>query len=231
MALANSDFVVVPSLTLERIALETWRFPAHRVRYIPDGIDVERFARKRPLTPDPENRERVVLGTVAPLRSEKNIGRLIEAFSLLASDPRFELIIVGDGPERMHLECATALRGLSGRVRFLGHHPRPEEALTSFDIFCLTSDTEQIPNAVLEAMAVALPVVSVDVGDITAMIAVSNLPYVIDPERIEAFASAVRELADNTPLRRRIGADNRMKIETHFGQERMFRKYEALLLG
>jgi len=230
VALAKSDFVMVPSRSLQCIALEIWRLPAHRVRYIPDGIDVARFTATRQFVSDArEGREHVVLGTVAPLRPEKNIGRLIKLFSLLADDPRFELVIAGDGPERMRLQGVAAQ--VSNRIRFLGHVPRPEEVLPTFDIFCLTSDTEQIPNSVLEAMSAALPIVSVDVGDIGLMVAPSNQPYVVERDRIEKFASALRELADDPDLRYRIGSENRIQVEAHFEQERMFQEYEQLLLG
>jgi L-malate glycosyltransferase len=232
VALANAEAVVVPSRTLERIALHTWRLPAGQVRCIPDGIDITRFAGKKNSAsgaPRPQ-REHIVLGTVAPLRPEKNIARLVEVFSLLSNDPRFELVIAGDGPDRMRLENLVASMGLSRRISFLGHVRQPEHILPSFDIFGVSSDTEQMPNAVLEAMAAALPIVSVDVGDIRTMIAPSNRPYVIARAEIEAFALAVRELADNVSLRHRIGTDNRIQVESRFEQERMFREYEKLLL-
>jgi glycosyltransferase involved in cell wall biosynthesis len=120
---------------------------------------------------------------------------------------------------------------ISNRIRFLGHVPRPEEVLPTFDIFCLTSDTEQIPNSVLEAMSAALPIVSVDVGDIGLMVAPSNQPYVVERDRIEKFASALRELADDPDRSYRFSSENRIQVEAHFEQERMFQEYEQLLLG
>jgi glycosyltransferase involved in cell wall biosynthesis len=80
-------------------------------------------------------------------------------------------------------------------------------------------------------MSAALPIVSVDVGDIGLMVAPSNQPYVVERDRIEKFASALRELADDPDLRYRIGSENRIQVEAHFEQERMFQEYEQLLLG
>jgi glycosyltransferase involved in cell wall biosynthesis len=232
IALRKSDFVVVPSRTLQQIALEIWRLPFDQVRYIPDGIDVARFARSRPLALQRQRHtEHVVLGTVAPLRPEKNVGKLIEAFSLVANDPRFKLIIAGDGPDRTRLENLAARSGLGSRISFLGHVPHPEEVLPTFDIFGLSSDTEQIPNAVLEAMAAGLPIASVDVGDIRIMVPPSNQPYIVPREGVEALALAVRELGSDAHLRHLIGSVNRHHVEKHFGQERMFEEYEKLLLG
>ena len=230
--LATSDAVVVPSRTLERIALNVWRLSRQQVRYIPDGIDVARFARTNRLTSETGRpQHRIVIGTVAPLRPEKNIARLIEVFSQIADDPRFQLVIAGDGPERTRLEQLATARGLDHRIKFLGHVPRPEEVLPSFGIFALSSDTEQMPNALLEAMAAGLPIASVDVGDVHSMVAPVNRPYIVPRDRPDALALAFRQLAKDAPLRQRLGAENRIQAEAHFGQDRMFRQYDELLLA
>ena len=232
LALARSDAVVVPSRTLERIALEVWRLPRDRVRYIPDGIDVARFAvpgasSRRPAAPGAP----ITFGTVAPLRPEKNIARLIQAFSRVADDSRLRLTIAGDGPERSALERLAADRGLQQRIEFLGHIARPELLLPDFDVFALSSDTEQIPNAVLEAMAAGLPIAAVDVGDVAFMVAAANRPYIVRRDDPAALAQALRQLAADAALRQRLGVENRLQAERQFAQERMFRQYEELLLG
>jgi glycosyltransferase involved in cell wall biosynthesis len=230
--LATSDAVVVPSRTLEHIALDVWRLSRQRVRYIPDGIDVARFIVGKRL--DDETRRSghpIVIGTVAPLRPEKNIARLIEVFARIADDPRFQLVIAGDGPERVGLEKLAAARQLDHRITFLGHVSRPEDVLASFDIFTLSSETEQIPNAMLEAMAAGLPIASVDVGDVGRMVAAANHPYIVPRDRPDAFASALRQLAADPALRQDLGAQNRERAEQHFGQDQMFQQYEELLLG
>ena len=79
------------------------------------------------------------------------------------------LVIAGDGAERATLEQFAQELGISDRVVFTGHM-LPEAVLGSFDVFALSSDTEQMPNAVLEAMAARLPVASVDVGDVKDMV-------------------------------------------------------------
>ena len=228
VALAKAEAVVVPSRTLEKIALDVWRLPRRQVRYIPDGIDVARFA-----VPKQAGSEqgRIVIGTVAPLRPEKNIARLIEAFARVADDPRLQLVIAGDGPERPVLQQFVLARELGGRVSFLGHVARPEHLLPTFDIFALSSDTEQIPNAVLEAMAAGLPIAAVDVGDVGSMVAPPNRAYVVTRGSPDALASALRRLAAEPSLRHSLGAANRDQVERDFAQDRMFREYEALLLG
>ena len=230
-ALAKSDYVVVPSQTLERILLNIWRLPREQVLYVPDGIDVARFARERQAPPETNRpRSEIVIGTVAPLRPEKNIGRLIEAFCRVADDPSFRLVIAGDGSERPRLEQLAAERRLDNRIKFLGHTARPEAVLPDFDIFALSSDTEQIPNTVLEAMAAGLPIAAVDVGDVPIMVAPANRPYIVPRDDPDAFAAALSQLAASPSLRHTLGCDNRARVESHFRQELMFEHYEKLLV-
>ena len=118
LVLARST-VAVPSRTLWRIATEVWRLDPHRVRYVPNGIDLARFAGSRETGGEP------VIGTVAALRPEKNLARLLRAFRLVADVMPVRLVIAGDGPERAGLERLSRDLGLSGLVRFTGHLDDP----------------------------------------------------------------------------------------------------------
>jgi glycosyltransferase involved in cell wall biosynthesis len=214
--------VAVPSRTLERIARDLWRLP--QVRYIPNGVDLASFA------PAKESREgsEPVIGTVAALRPEKHLARLLEAFALLPSPAR--LVIVGDGPERAALEGLATRLGIAGAVEFLGQQADPRSALRSFDLFALSSDTEQMPLSVLEAMASGLPVAATDVGDLSAMLAAENRPFVVAPQ-VEALAQAMAALLADPRRRQAIGAANRARAERAFDQEVMFAAYAALFDG
>ena len=218
----SRGLVVVPSRTLQRIATDVWRLPARRVHYIPNGIDLSRFAnmRERPNTAP-------VIGTVAALRPEKNLARLIRAFAAVRADTEARLIIVGEGPERVRLEATAAQSGVGAHVHFTGHMLDPAPALAGFDIFALSSDTEQMPISVIEAMAAGLPVATTDVGDVASMLADSNRPCVTALDE-HALAGAIRRLLDAPALRHDIGAQNRAKAERDYDQETMFQSYAAL---
>ena len=145
--------VILPSRTLLRLATETWRLPPSRLHYVPNGVDLARFA------PDPARRARspaggVVIGTVAALRPEKNVARLLRAVGqVIASPPELpapaRLVVVGDGPERPRLEQLARDLGIAGAVTFLGQTDDPAPFYRDFDLFALSSDTEQMPLSVL----------------------------------------------------------------------------------
>ncbi|MDE2006045.1 MAG: glycosyltransferase [Rhodospirillales bacterium] len=222
LVLARSQ-IVVPSATLYRIATETWRLDPARVRHIPNGIDLAAFRDAAPSAlPFPPGTR--VIGTVAALRPEKRLDRLLHA---LAALPDAALVIVGDGPERAPLAALAATLGLAGRVHFAGHSAAPGGFYRGFDLFALSSDTEQMPLSVIEAMAAGLPVAATDVGDVRAMLAHANAPFVT-PRDPASLAAALGALLADRDLRTRLGAANRARAEAEFDQERMIAAYGAL---
>jgi glycosyltransferase involved in cell wall biosynthesis len=220
LLLARS-MVVVPSRTLWRIATEVWRLDPRLVRHIPNGIDLGRFAGER------ERRAVPVIGTVAALRSEKNLARLLHAFRIVAHAMPARLLIVGDGPEREKLERLAVELELGGRVHFFGHVDEPAALYRQMDVFVLSSDTEQMPLSVIEAMVSGLPIAATDVGDVATMVAAENRAFITDPEEA-ALARSIAALAGDTGLRTRLGAANRMKATAEFGQARMIAAWRAI---
>ena len=99
-----------------------------------------------------------------------------------------------------------------------------------FDVFALTSDTEQMPLSLMEAMASGLPVVSTDVGDVRAMLAPENLPWV-GARDDTVVADLLASLLADRGARARVGAANRAKAERDFDQEVMFNTWRGLWTG
>lgn len=215
--------VIVPSQRLREIALGTWRLPEKSVRYIPNGVQIERFASAQ----RPRRGDGIVVGTVATLRPEKNLGRLIRCFADVASeDSGLRLLIVGDGPLRPQLEKTARETAVSERIEFAGAVSHPEERLAQMDVFALSSDTEQMPLSVLEAMASGLPVVSFDVGDVTNMVAEENRPYAgVDLRDDRGYLDAMRTLTHSEELRTRLGEANRATVRKQFDHAGMVAAY------
>ena len=228
-ALARCGLVVVPSRRLEGIACRIWRLPAARIAYIPNGVDAARFAvpvsdgvpglRRRP--------GEIVIGTVAPLRPEKNIARLLRVFAMLDTVQPLRLVIAGDGAERMPLERLAKELGIADRVLFTGQ-AAPESVLGAFDIFALSSDTEQMPNALLEAMAASRAIAAVDVGDVRNIVSEENREFIVNRDDAAAFAAALSRLLSSPERRRALGSANRRRAVAEFSQERMFSEYSRI---
>ncbi len=223
--------VIVPSRNLERIANDIWKLPARSVMYVPNGIDLARFTPNRAAT----SSRPPVIGTVAALRAEKNLARLIRAFASAArasahpfGAPR--LVIVGDGPEREALTTLATDCGVANLITFAGHRDDTPALYQDLDLFALTSDTEQMPLSVIEAMASGLPVVSTNVGDVLSMVAPENAAYV-GPRDDAAIAGLLEAMLANPEERVRIGAANRAKAERDFDQAAMFIAWRKLWTG
>jgi glycosyltransferase involved in cell wall biosynthesis len=218
--------LVLPSRTLMQLAAHTWRLPARRLVYIPNGIDTARLATAIPAELPPGGG--AIIGTVAVLRPEKNIGRLVRAFARLRAHKAARLVIVGDGPERAGLEALANSLGIADAVLFTGHRTDAERWLAAFDLFVLASDTEQMPLSLLEAMAAGLPAASTDVGDVRAMLAPENGPFVV-PRDDAALADAMLALLADSARARSIGAANAARAAREFDQARMFAAWRRIL--
>jgi glycosyltransferase involved in cell wall biosynthesis len=228
LALARSDAVVVPSATLDSIARQIWKLNPSRIHLIPNGVDPSRYNR----APDAAFRARfdlpagsLLIGWVGALRREKNVERLLRAFASTARDAY--LLLIGDGPERDELDAIVRALSLGHRVRFLGQQGDVSSLLAQLDVFALSSDTEQMPMAVLEAMAAGLPIASVDVGDVRAMVAPENQRFVVG-RTDEALAKALTDLLDDGALRKALGRANRERVTHRFHLRDMVRAYESL---
>jgi glycosyltransferase involved in cell wall biosynthesis len=229
-ALARCDRVVVPSRLLDELACDVWGLPRERVMYVPNGVDVARFCSlARDAAPGFTRRQgELVVGTVAPLRPEKNVGRLLRVFARLDPSLAARLLVAGDGVECEPLGRLAAELGIAERVVFTGR-VAPEDVLGSVDIFALSSDTEQMPNALLEAMAASLPVAAVDVGDVKSIVCEDNREFIVPRDDGPAFASAITRLLRDLDKRRALGTKNRERVVSEYSQERMFAAYSTLL--
>ncbi len=223
--------VVLPSRTLFAIARDVWRLPPARLHYVPNGLDLSRFRPDGPAAPLDLPGAGPVIGTVATLRTEKNLGRLIRAAALLRREGlALRVLIVGDGPERGMLVALAEQLGIAAEVHFAGHVADPAAAYRAMDVFALSSDTEQMPFSLLEAMASGLAVAATDVGDVGAMLAEANRPHIAAREDA-ALAGALRPLLVDAALRQRLGAANRARAECDFDEEAMVESYAALFQG
>ena len=232
VALPGAHAVVACSRQIERIALNDWGQPRTRVRFIPNGVDVAPFDTPPPPDAIPGFTKKpgdLVVGTLAGLRDVKNLPRLVRAFAAAAKN-RADcwLLIGGQGPEEGAIRAEAAAHGISDRLIMPGYLTNPARYVGLFDVYAISSDTEQFPISLVEAMPARLPAVCTDVGDISQIIANENAPFVVPAADEAAFATALSTLLSDSSLRTRIGAANRARVEAEFTQEVMVDTYARL---
>lgn len=232
LTFSAAEKIVVPSKTLEAIALTTWMQTADRIERIPNGIDTALYT--APPKPDAipglvRTPGDVVVGTLAGLRTVKNLPRLVRAVAPLP--PHVKLVIVGDGPERDAIKAEAARLGMDDRLVMPGFLPHPHLYAGLFDVFALSSDSEQFPISLVEAMAAELPAACTDVGDVRAIVAEQNRRFVVSPSDENGFVEALRALASDAELRASIGTANRALAVAEYDEKAMIARYAALYEG
>ena len=234
VALARTSHLVVPSRTLVNVATQIWKLAPSKVVHIPNGVDCSKFVQPSGASDMLETLRSgsgLIIGTVAPLRPEKNLGFLLESYAAIATNFDAKVVIVGDGAERPKLTQLAQMMGITDRVYFTGHEEAVETALTYFDVFALTSRTEQMPISILQAMAAAKPVAAVDVGDVKLMLSAENRPFVVPRDDPFAYREALARLLENASERTHIGAQNRAHVQKFYPQDRMLEAHRELLIS
>ena len=224
LALRRVKALVVPSKTLFELARARRWARAGRLRWIVNGVDVSYYRRAE--APLPQTMEKPRIVSVAPLRREKRLDRLIAAAASLGR--RVELCLCGDGPERAALAAMAGEAGGHAEVVFLGNQTDIRPALEQSDVFAITSQTEQMPNALLQAMAMALPVVAFDAGDIRRILPEPQRAFVFAQDDERGFRDGLAALLQDPALRRRLGGLNRAGVNAEYSMEDMVAAYRAL---
>lgn len=213
--------------------------PEARCPLIENGIDLGRYRRDRTteqakaalgLPPD-----RLLVGAVGRLSGEKGFDLLIEAVDRLASGGLdVGLMIVGEGPQRPQLEARVARLGRPDRFHLPGFRADTLPLYQAMDAFALSSLSEGLPNVLLEAMALSVPVVATQIAGVPRLIRDGEDGLLVEPGSPEALAAALARLLGDGPLRDRIGPRGRQVVEARYCFEARMRRIAALyddLLG
>ncbi len=202
---------------------------------IPTGIDLTRF--------QPADRQaaraaldlpvdRRYIGILATLRDWKGHTYLFEALEQLAPRyPDLDLLVIGDGPYRDRLDLKLATLSIGERVRFVGHQDHPEHWLPAVDVFALPSyGDEGVSQAVMQAMACRLPVVTTPIGGMRDAVEHEVTGLFVPPRDAAALADALARLLDDVALRERLAEAAWQYAQQHFGRERMLDRMEGVFL-
>lgn len=231
-SLRKTDVILVPSLNLKNIAMSAWKQPKEKLTYIPNGVDIAKFENNNPtevVAGFLRQPDEIIIGTIAPLRPEKNISRMIKAFAALKEkNINARLLVIGDGAERKKLEELCVNLNIQNFVIFAGYISKPETVIGHMDIFAISSDTEQMPNTILEAMAASLPIVGVAVGDIKNMVSSHNQKYITPLKDEQAFITAMEKLSLSKEIQIEISKQNLLHVKENYDRLIMYKKYAKL---
>jgi glycosyltransferase involved in cell wall biosynthesis len=158
-----------------------------------------------------------VLGILAALRPEKDHLTLLRAVrELVDRMPGLRLLVIGDGAMRQVIERTVDELGLSLNVILTGNRADVAALLRAVDVFTLTSVTECLPMALLEAMAAGRPAVCTRVGGVPELVQDGMTGYLVPAQDPHALAEALTRLLDDSALRRQMGAAARARVEQEF---------------
>ncbi|MEO9136191.1 MAG: glycosyltransferase family 4 protein [Casimicrobiaceae bacterium] len=228
---ATSHLVVTGEALKTRLVHHNGYDPA-TITSVRTGIDLARFR--------PQERAamraqcgvdaRPSVGIVATLRDWKGHDDLLEAWrELKASVPGWQLLVIGDGPRRAHLERRVRELNLDADVRFTGNRDDVPAWLACLDIAVLPSyGDEGVPQSLMQAAACGLPSVSTPVGAIAEAVINGETGLLVPPRDPRALARALATLMNDRALRERMGRAARAYAQTHFGLDAMLDAMEAI---
>ncbi|MCB1737326.1 MAG: glycosyltransferase family 4 protein [Gammaproteobacteria bacterium] len=207
--------------------------PLAQMTSIPTGIDLTRFqpmnkaeARARLGLPADKH----YLGILATLRNWKGHTYLLDAFAQLRDAfPDWNLLLVGDGPQRQNLERKAEALGLRQRITMPGNRDDVPIWLNAMDLFTLPSyGNEGVPQGIMQAMACGLSVISTPVGAIREAVIDNQTGLIVPPQNTEALSQALRTLMRDAALRSHFAQAGLNRARERFGSEVMLDKVEAV---
>ena len=209
--LSRTDLILAVSNTTAQQLIEDFRQPESRVKVAETGVSpalmrIESLAAGEKL-------HVLVLGS---LSHEKNPLAAVAVFAHALGNGRGILRFVGAGPLLDQVVEASRAAGIGASAEFTGAIADVTETLAWADVLLLTSRTEGLPGAVLEAGAAGVPAVGFDVGGVAEAIIDGTSGFVVPAGDIKAAAVALGRLADNSELRRRLGLGARHHVRQRF---------------
>jgi glycosyltransferase involved in cell wall biosynthesis len=229
----GADFVMTTGESIVEDLTVDGFMPKTRIAAVPTGIDTDVFrpgartAARLALGLPPE---KFLFGIVATLRSWKGHGVLLEALKR-AGDRSMHLVIVGDGPQQQVIEKRIEELGLSAQVTLAGRRDDVTEYLRALDVFVLPSyANEGVPQALLQAVACKLPVITCPVGGIPEV--TRGLPTVklVQPRNAEALAQAMIAALTSRPADEEL-ALARQRVVSEYSREVMYGRALRYFLG
>ncbi len=226
--------IVTGSEVTRRALIDRDGLDPDHVDAFPIGIDIALF---RPGVPGydlrsefgiPDNHR--LIGIVSYLRAYKGHRYFVEAAAkVLSRIKNVTFVIIGEGPEEHNLRRQISELGLTDRILLLGYRENEIDAMRMLDIFVLPSvEADTIPQALMQALAVGLPVVSTSFGSIPDVVIHGETGLLAVPRDASSLAAQITRALEDDGLRQRLGANGRRLIETHYSLDMMLDRLESV---
>lgn len=237
LCLSQMDHVIAVSNDLDQHA-QMVRVPNSRRSLVENAIDTDEFRRQLDVTSAKKRlgfrSKRLTVGAVGRLSREKGFDVLIRAaHQLIGRGHDIDVVIAGDGEEEQALRALIRELDLDQRVRLLGHCADTRALYEALDIFVLSSLREGLPNVVLEALAMEVPVVATRVAGVPRLIQDGKNGVLVEPGSVESLAQSMSQLLGNDSLRDRLAKQGRQTVVDHYSfavrMQKIRRIYDELL--
>lgn len=227
------DKVLMVSDTMREI-ISKYGVDQRKLIWVRNAIDANHFRRSGQR--EPQFREQLgipadatVIGAVGRLNGEKDYPNLLRAARILLDKrPGLHFIIVGKGELEQDLKTLASSLGLNGHVHFLGHTHDVRKVFEHIDLYVLSSTREGLPNTVLEAMAMEVPIVSTDVDGVKEAVTGDRDALLVPAQDSPALAAGIEKMLDDPELRHRLARSAHEKVKSEFSFTARTRKVEEI---
>jgi glycosyltransferase involved in cell wall biosynthesis len=226
VAVGRAAHLVVPSDALRQMALG-WGIPGDRITLVPNPVSAPTELASREELRSKHGLDGRTLAFAGRLAPQKAMDVALDA---LDRSPGVTLVIAGDGPEESPLREHAARLGLGARARFLGAQPRSVvfELLRAADAALLTSNWENFPHMVVEALAVGTPVLATAVGGVGEIVRDGENGLLVTAGDVDAVAGAIDRYFSDATLRERLRAAAGSSVEV-YAPDRIYERLEQIL--
>lgn len=228
--LVRADHNVANSVTTLDIMLQEYHLPAARCSVIPNIVEPrvrldKCLARRQLGLPE----DATIVGVISNFHPGKNQDRVIQAWQRIAARlPQARLALVGTGRELEKCMVQAAQLGVTSSVIFAGYRTDVDAWLSALDVFLFSSEAEGQPNALLEAMAMGLPIAVADSPSTRSTLMLGTEGIGFDVTQPRTIADAVQTLLDDRDLARQMGERARVAIQTRHDESAIVQRYVDL---
>ncbi|MCP4040933.1 MAG: glycosyltransferase family 4 protein, partial [Gammaproteobacteria bacterium] len=228
----RSTVIAITNFTREYM-IDTYKIPAEKVRLVYQGTEVELFTRNSGRRREALQRYPLpegvgpVLGCIGSFEERKGLDRMLEAMEAIrAAFPSVHLLLLGDGPDEQLLKDMVGDKGLEANVSFFPFTSEPVYAFEVLDILVLPSlYKEGLPNVLLEAMSMELPVVASRMAGVPEIVKDGETGYMVEPGDTGMLADAVIRLWSDQGACRSMGANSRHLMNSQFDKKQQFSEF------